>query len=665
MGKNLSKNYYCEPVKVIRDLVHEYVSITKFELTLIDTVWFQRLKDIRQLTCQEVYSAARHTRFEHSLGVLELTRQAVKHLNKNQTIPRLPDVKIGIDIIDDNLQFNAALAALLHDVGHCPFSHLGEVEFDADAVLQRLHKDILEVDGLKDSPLAKLTEKRGARNLGAVHEQLSCIVILEKYREKLSKLDVAAGPGEVGCDLEVDYEFLIRCILGLEYDVSNKKLFQENKVKNAIVRLINSSIFDMDKLDYIMRDSTLTGIGTPKIDTKRLFRNMYFSREYTLVFTSKAVPALQNMIEARDGLYMYVYNHHTVVFSDFMNAYILRRLSHNYRDFAQISGKMESGDAEELLKLSVLGMTPVTYLFSARAVVEQSRSDSDWVSLLNLIRACSIQHHFLDDKDWWREDLHKRLSEMLGESQDDPGREKAEDYLVEGIERAVDLIHNYRERKFLKPWWKTIFEFSNFMHTNFRDDKIRKQLCEMICKGGKYGLEASELRSQIAKVVIYITQELWKSGAKEILEELKDGEFFIVERSNRFFAPDTIEKLDVALKISEILGSPTDVNYQTPEYYVKNLTNIIPQKDYSSIYAKDGFYIYSKPLGPEQSKKPEGKRHYKLIERIFVFVSTEFMNRGEQEFIRIFGGKNSGGDKTAAEALKKEMLDKFQSSDFP
>lgn len=133
-----------------------------------------------------------------------------------------------------------------------------------------------------------------------------------------------------------------------------------------------------------------------------------------------------------------------------------------------------------------------------------------------------------------------------------------------------------------------------------------------------------------------------------------------MERSNRFFAPDTIEKLDIALKISEILGSPTDVNYQTPEYYVKNLTNIIPQKDYSSIYAKDGFYIYSKPLNAEKSKKPEGKKHYKLIEQIFVFVSTEFMNRGEQEFIRIFGGKSGGGEKAAAEQLKKEMLNKFK-----
>lgn len=62
--------YYFEPKKMFRDLAHRYVNLTEFELTLIDTISFQRLKDIRQLTCQEVYPSARHTRFEHSLGVL-------------------------------------------------------------------------------------------------------------------------------------------------------------------------------------------------------------------------------------------------------------------------------------------------------------------------------------------------------------------------------------------------------------------------------------------------------------------------------------------------------------------------------------------------------------------------------------------------------------------
>lgn len=66
MVNMLSKSYYLTPVKFIRDIVHGYVNVTKFELKLIDTIHFQRLKDVRQLTCDQVYPSARHTRFEHS-----------------------------------------------------------------------------------------------------------------------------------------------------------------------------------------------------------------------------------------------------------------------------------------------------------------------------------------------------------------------------------------------------------------------------------------------------------------------------------------------------------------------------------------------------------------------------------------------------------------------
>ena len=79
---NSVKNFF-EPVKILRDLVHGYISLTEFDLNVINTIPFQRLKDIRQLTCQHVYPSARHTRFEHSLGVMELTKKAIYHLNKN------------------------------------------------------------------------------------------------------------------------------------------------------------------------------------------------------------------------------------------------------------------------------------------------------------------------------------------------------------------------------------------------------------------------------------------------------------------------------------------------------------------------------------------------------------------------------------------------------
>lgn len=153
--KKMSVSYCFKPAKFIRDIPHGYVNITSFDIDLIDTIQFQRLKDIKQLTCQQVYPSAQHTRFEHSLGVLELTRQAIKNLNKNGFISQ--KLSGNAEIIDKQLQFNAAIAALLHDVGHCPYSHLGETEFSKDEVRKALYHSILAVDDLMGTDLYKKT----------------------------------------------------------------------------------------------------------------------------------------------------------------------------------------------------------------------------------------------------------------------------------------------------------------------------------------------------------------------------------------------------------------------------------------------------------------------------------------------------------------------------
>lgn len=289
MGKRLKRSYYLKPEKIIRDLVHGYINLTRFDLTLIDTVPFQRLSDIRQLTCQHVYPAARHTRFEHSLGVLELMRNAIKYLNRNGVIGDPPKAD-SERIISETQEFNACVAALLHDVGHCPFSHMGETEFDKKAVQKELIAAVETHDCLKNC--TDLIEKlKAGKGIGAVHEQLSCIVILNEYSDKLRNLteetDVENDPDV--CEIEVDFELIIRSILGIEYDMSTVDLFRKHKTENVIVRLLNSKVIDVDKLDYIIRDSYLTGIGTPAIDTQRLFRNMYLDKNYSLVLDRKSV----------------------------------------------------------------------------------------------------------------------------------------------------------------------------------------------------------------------------------------------------------------------------------------------------------------------------------------------------------------------------------------
>lgn len=704
--KKLSKSYYFKTEKFIRDLVHGYINLTRFDLTLIDTVPFQRLSDIRQLTCQHVYPAARHTRFEHSLGVQELMRNAIKYLNRNGIIgePPQPDSK---RIISEALEFNACVAALLHDVGHCPFSHMGETEFDKKVVQQVLVNTVKGHPRLENCSdlIKKLEEGKG---IGAVHEQLSCIVILNEYSKLLNLTQVFDDKQESdSCEIETDFELIIRSILGIEYDVSKEDEINDHKIKNIIVRLLNSKIIDVDKLDYIMRDSYLTGIGTPAIDTQRLFRNMYLDKNYFLIFTSKAVPALQNMIDARDGLYLYVYNHHAVVYSDFLNTYISRRLYHNAKAFYRaVYPDINEQELEDCLQQSPpvfsMGIVPKSYFFSVDAVEKRHYSDSAWLSLLNeihisyqeILEAAGRQGDLEDSHGEVppevREEIKERLREEFkrlsldcftttlagGESKThDPKElsEDAENALAERIHTSMQLIHQSMQRRYLKPWWKTVFELSNFMSHYFRDDRVREQIGEFICTGGvqefvykgeKQKLKADEFRSQIAKHVIYITKRLMENeeaGQVGLLEDLNDGDFFVIQRSPRFFAPDTIEKIEIALKNNEILGPPVGVSRQVHEYYIKKLTNIIPQKEYSSIYAEEGFYIFSKRLSDTSREETEKSRHYELLERIFAFVAEEFVDRGEFEFIKLFQDRTIANEEAVRQKSqsKDNMYKKF------
>lgn len=690
---------YFTPQKVIRDLVHGYISLTEFELEIIDKAPFQRLKDIRQLTCQQVYPAARHSRFEHSLGVMELTRRAIDNLNQNGVFSfHKQTLFFDKKPISDFIRFNTTLAALLHDVGHCPFSHLGETQFDPLEVWHRLRNDVHNL--LNGSELDRRFQKKEydqKPDKGAVHEQLSCIIVLEFFYDMLKGILICTKDDDNEI-IRVDFELILRCILGIKYEVSTRELLNDNKEANAVICLINSPIFDMDKLDYIIRDSFFTGIGAPTIDTERLFQNMHLTEQHSLIFTRKAVPVLQNMIEARDNLYMYVYNHHTAVFSDFMFSYIQRRMHHNARDFYKslypsLSPTefkfIQNGLAE--FPVSRQGLVLKPYLFSPSAIVAGNRSDSDWLSLVNIIYIASMQNHALDLID---KELKAAIEEEASDSivpqegmkqgkffswtrNQKHGKEKhcvrfiplcrpsteQRTKLAKQIQRTYVLVKHYQSRQFLKPWWKTIFEFQNFMNRNFYDDNICKQLCDFIYKGGEHGLSAPEFRSQLAKHVKYITQQL--RNKKKFHMCLNDDDFFVVERSIRFFDQNTIEKLDIALRSNEIVGVPVETvnRNSTQEYYIKNLTSIIPQKDYSSLYKERSFYVYSYDFSRDVEAKvynaTEVQKFNRTVEQIFVFTAKELIRRGEQDFIDRFSCNAPEVEKLSMQNMFKQYSQNF------
>ena len=230
-------NYWGE----IKDPVHGYVYITEKEKTVIDSYPVQRLRRLRQLAGSEyVYPGANHTRFEHSVGVMYLAGKVLENPNISRRISGEETEMVRI-------------AALLHDVGHGPFSHVFE------------HLLIKE--------------------LGKTHEDITSWVI---EKSELADMLKRAGfePKEVG-----------RLAVG-----------RLHKPKKAFLDQIISSAVDVDKQDFIVRDTHHTGAEYGFIDIFRIIHALDVLGE-NLAVDLGALSALESFIIARIESFKSIYFH--------------------------------------------------------------------------------------------------------------------------------------------------------------------------------------------------------------------------------------------------------------------------------------------------------------------------------------------------------------------
>ncbi len=239
--------------KVFRDPLYNYVGIDRkrdgWLIDLLNCPEVQRLRRIHQLGVSSLtYPGADHNRLAHSLGVLHLTLQALRHLK---------------DIDSEDAQVNQArepllATALLHDVGHGPFSHLFE-------------------------PC-----------LGIKHEVWSKKIVLDedsKVRKILSNV-AKSLPNTVAELIDAN-----------------------NHDHPAWMKYLLSSQLDMDRLDYLRRDSLFTGAGYGHFDWHRLLTTFSFYEDENsgrdLVWSEKAKLAIEEYIFARFYMYQNVYLHKT------------------------------------------------------------------------------------------------------------------------------------------------------------------------------------------------------------------------------------------------------------------------------------------------------------------------------------------------------------------
>jgi len=225
----------------IKDPVHGYVYINEIEKEIIDSYPMQRLRRLRQLAGSEyVYPGANHTRFEHCVGVMYLAGKAVDNPN------------ISRSVSDEECDM-ARVAALLHDVGHGPFSHVFEQLLIRD--LEQTHEDIT-----------------------------SWIIEKGEVSDTITKMGY--NPSEVG-----------KLAVG-----------RLHKAGKAFLDQIISSAVDVDKQDFIVRDTFHTGAEYGFIDVFRLIHALDILGE-DLAVELGALSALEAFMIARIESFKSIYFH--------------------------------------------------------------------------------------------------------------------------------------------------------------------------------------------------------------------------------------------------------------------------------------------------------------------------------------------------------------------
>lgn len=338
-------------VKLIKDLVHNYISIDDDIQKIVDTSSFQRLRRIRQLSCNYIFPSTNHTRYEHSLGVMQLACIFFDKLRQDMIKLKLTESEI------DNLKNHLKMASILHDIGHPPFSHLGEKFLDEKEIFNAIKEEFSNKISVEETFLDE-----NGKIVGKEHELLSCYVILRNFSNILNEIDK-----------NIDISFICRCIIGNEYrqDIDWSK--------NICINILNSDSIDVDKLDYLMRDNHMAGEIAPKMDITRLLNCIFISDDKKIKFVAKAIPAVQSIIDSRDSLYLWVYHHHISIYTDYVTCRIINRCIELYNEN----------------KNSFEGINR-QHFFSPRAISDNLITDDDIYSHLRKIYI-NRKSEFIDD----------------------------------------------------------------------------------------------------------------------------------------------------------------------------------------------------------------------------------------------------------------------------
>ena len=276
-----------EAIASIHDPLHGTIELSAAEMAVVDSRAFQRLRAIKQLGFAELaFPGASHTRYIHSLGAMYMATRMVDRIFPQLQLP--PDQA-------QLLRQAVRLAALLHDVGHAPFSHVSERVMPPVA----------------DLKLAGHLPPEGTPGRQATHEDYTVKLLVDS--ELTGVLQQQFG------GMGVSPALLVALITRHVLPACRPALVHQNQDLLPLLSQIISGELDADRMDYLRRDAYYCGVSYGQFDHIWLCRHLAaveHAGALTLALQHRAVWAFENFLLARYHMFLSVYHHHTPICFD-------------------------------------------------------------------------------------------------------------------------------------------------------------------------------------------------------------------------------------------------------------------------------------------------------------------------------------------------------------